>query len=61
VMNEFFHITIFDTVRTAPIHTILSRLVYGLIGVKRDDNIENRIDLPVGNHVANEVRELMKR
>jgi len=60
VMNEFFHITIFDTVRTAPIHTILSRLVYGLIGVKRDDR-ENRIDLPVGNHVANEVRELMKR
>ena len=59
-MNEFFHITIFHTVRTAPIHTILSRLVYGLIGVKRDD-IENRIDLPVGNHVANEVRELMKR
>ena len=60
MMNEFFHITIFDTVRTAPIHTILSRLVYGLIGVKRDD-IENRIDFPVGNHVVNEVRELMKR
>ena len=60
MMNEFFHSTIFAAVRTAPIHTMLPRLMNGRIDIKKDD-AGDRINLPLGNHVANEVRELMKR